>query len=78
MPVVDSFRLFCSNEPRSLAAAVRFYCGGSHAGAAHTALADAEASLRVLVQQVGKAGLIAKCPAFVFTFCLFPVLDLHY
>jgi hypothetical protein len=51
--VVDSFRLFCLQEPRSLSAAVSFYCGRSHAGAAHTALADAQASLAVLVEQVG-------------------------
>jgi hypothetical protein len=50
--VVDSFRLFCSMEPRSLGAAVSFYCGRSHAGAAHTALADAQATLAVLVEQV--------------------------
>jgi hypothetical protein len=50
--VVDSFRLFCSMEPRNLGAAVSFYCGRSHAGAAHTALADAQATLAVLVEQV--------------------------
>jgi DNA polymerase III epsilon subunit-like protein len=50
--VLDSFRLFCQQEPRSLGAAVSFYLGRSHAGAAHTALADAQATLDVLIKQV--------------------------
>jgi hypothetical protein len=60
-PVVDSFRLFCMQEPRSLGAAVSFYCGRSHTGAAHTALADAQASLAVLVKQVQHAVAFAGC-----------------
>jgi hypothetical protein len=47
-------------EPRNLGAAVSFYCGRSHAGAAHTALADAQATLAVLVEQVGLQALDAR------------------
>ena len=40
-------------EPRTLSAAVQFYCGRSHSKAdAHSALGDADATLRVLVEQV--------------------------
>lgn len=50
---MDSFKLFCLQERRDLTAAVEFYCGRSHEGAAHSALADAKASLEVLQGQVG-------------------------
>ncbi|KAF6255093.1 hypothetical protein COO60DRAFT_1662897 [Scenedesmus sp. NREL 46B-D3] len=73
--VVDSFRLFCLQEPRSLGAAVSFYCGRSHAGAAHTALADARPPWRCWCSSAGEqlrrypqlprdaAGLSALCAA---------------
>lgn len=54
--VVDSFKLFCLQERRDLTAAVEFYCGRSHEGAAHSALADAKASLEVL------QGQVRQCP----------------
>uniref|UniRef100_A0A383W7N1 Exonuclease domain-containing protein n=1 Tax=Tetradesmus obliquus TaxID=3088 RepID=A0A383W7N1_TETOB len=67
--VVDSFKLFCLQERRDLTAAVEFYCGRSHEGAAHSALADAKASLEVLQGQLRHypalprdvAGLAALC-----------------
>lgn len=41
-------------EPRTLSAAVSFYCGRLHSKeAAHSALGDAWATVRVLVEQVG-------------------------
>jgi DNA polymerase-3 subunit epsilon len=49
--VVDVQRIFHRREPRDLSAAVRFYCGGEHAGA-HGALADSEATWNVLEGQL--------------------------
>jgi hypothetical protein len=41
-------------EPRTLSAAVGFYCGRLHSKTdAHSALGDAWATLKVLVEQVG-------------------------
>jgi len=51
--VADSQVIFHRMEPRDLAAAVRYYCGHEHQGA-HGALADAEAALDVLLQQVDR------------------------
>ncbi|RMG48904.1 MAG: 3'-5' exonuclease [Acidobacteria bacterium] len=48
---VDAMRIFHMKEPRDLAAAYRFYCGKELEGA-HSALADAEATLEVLQAQV--------------------------
>lgn len=53
VPVVDSFRIFTQQEPRSLAAAVQFYCGRpQQQSTAHSALADAQNTLDVLIEQV--------------------------
>jgi DNA polymerase III epsilon subunit-like protein len=53
VPVVDSFRIFSQQEPRNLAAAVQFYCGRPFKSTeAHSALGDAQATLRVLLEQV--------------------------
>lgn len=49
--VVDSMELFHRFEPRDLTGAVNFYCGREHVGA-HSALADVQASIDVLVSQV--------------------------
>lgn len=49
--VVDSCRVFMREEPRSLKAALRYYCGLNHEGA-HGALADSQAALDVLLAQV--------------------------
>lgn len=48
---VDAMRIFHLKEPRDLSAALRFYCGREHAGA-HSALADARATLDILEAQV--------------------------
>jgi DNA polymerase III subunit epsilon len=50
---VDAMRIFHLREPRDLSAALRFYCGREHAGA-HTALADARATLDILEAQVAR------------------------
>jgi len=49
--VVDAQVVFHRMEPRDLSAAVRVFCGHDHAGA-HGAMADAEATLDVLLAQV--------------------------
>jgi DNA polymerase-3 subunit epsilon len=51
LAVVDSQQIFFSEEGRSLSDAVRFYVGEDHPGA-HSALADAEATVRVLDGQL--------------------------
>ncbi len=51
--VIDSRTLFVLQEPRSLTAAVSFYCGRSHEGA-HRALADAVATADVLEAQLAR------------------------
>lgn len=48
--ILDAQRIYHRREPRDLTAALAFYCGEPHAGA-HGALADAEATLRVLAGQ---------------------------
>lgn len=54
--VVDSQRIFFRREPRTLAAALRFYCGGRALEGAHSALADSRAALDVLCAQVARYG----------------------
>jgi DNA polymerase-3 subunit epsilon len=51
--VIDAQRIFHRREPRDLTAALAFYCGATHDGA-HGAVADAEATLRVLEGQFAK------------------------
>lgn len=51
--VVDAFCIFRDREPRTLVAAVKFYCGREHTGA-HSALSDAEATLDVLLGQLAR------------------------
>lgn len=50
---VDAMRIFHLKEPRDLTAALRFYCGREHPGA-HSALADALATLDILEAQVAR------------------------
>jgi DNA polymerase III subunit epsilon len=49
--VVDSQKIFFAEEGRTLGHAMRFYVGEDHPGA-HSALADAEATVRVLEGQL--------------------------
>lgn len=51
--VVDSYVIFKEREPRTLGAAVRWYCGREMVDA-HSAAADAEAALDVLIGQLGR------------------------
>lgn len=49
--VVDVMKIFKKREPRTLDAAVRFYCNREHEGA-HAALADVTATVDVLLSQI--------------------------
>ncbi|MBL7058030.1 3'-5' exonuclease [Patescibacteria group bacterium] len=51
--ILDSSVIFSTKEPRTLAAAYKFYCDKEH-GNAHRALADVEVTLEVLVGQLNK------------------------
>lgn len=48
--IFDPFVIFRRQEPRDLGAAVRFYCGDTHAG--HRAADDVAATIRVLAAQL--------------------------
>ena len=52
---IDVQTIYHKMEPRTLSAAVGFYCGDTHEGA-HSALADTEATLRVLEAQMEHYG----------------------
>lgn len=49
--VIDAQRIFHRREPRDLSAALRFYCNDEHTNA-HGAMADTEATVRVLEGQL--------------------------
>lgn len=49
--VIDAFRIFCKKEERTLSAALKFYCQ-EELPDAHSAYADTEATLRVLLSQL--------------------------
>lgn len=49
--IIDSYTLYAKREPRDLKAALQFYCGEQHENA-HNACADAEASARILIEQM--------------------------
>jgi len=51
--VVDAQVIFHKKEPRTLGAALRFYCGREHESA-HRALADVEATIEILDAQLGR------------------------
>jgi DNA polymerase-3 subunit epsilon len=51
--VVDSKNVFHKKEPRTLSAALSFYCGTEH-DEAHAALGDAKATYEVLVAQMDR------------------------
>jgi DNA polymerase-3 subunit epsilon len=65
---VDAMRIFHQKEPRDLSAALRFYCGREHAGA-HSALADAAATLDILAAQVARYDDLPEDVAGLHAFC---------
>ncbi len=59
--LVDSFQIFVKQEPRSLTAAYKFYCGKELVNA-HSALADAEATFEILLAQIDRYENIGNTP----------------
>ena len=59
--VVDVMKVFKKREPRTLEAAVRFYCDREHEGA-HAALADVTATLDVLLAQIKRYEDLPRTP----------------
>jgi len=59
--LVDAFQIFVKQEPRSLTAAYKFYCGKELVNA-HSALADAEATFEILLAQVERYDNIGSTP----------------
>ena len=66
---VDAMRIFHLKEPRDLSAALRFYCGRDHGGA-HSALADASATLDILEAQIRRYEDLPDEVAGLDTFCV--------
>jgi len=65
---VDAMRIFHLKEPRDLSAAVRFYCARELEGA-HSALADARATLDVLEAQVQRYADLPRDLGGLHAFC---------
>ena len=51
--LIDVFNIFCRLYPRNLTAAYKFFCGGDLEDA-HSALADTDATVAVLLGQLAK------------------------
>ncbi|MDD4735472.1 MAG: 3'-5' exonuclease [Kiritimatiellae bacterium] len=66
--VVDAQRIFYRMEPRDLTAALAFYCGEEHTGA-HGALADVEATIKVLEGQIAKYTEVPEAVGPLADFC---------
>ena len=59
--VVDAFRIFTRREPRTLEAALKFYCGREHEGA-HSAIWDVKATIDVLESQLERYADLPESP----------------
>lgn len=66
--LVDAMTIFHRQEPRNLEAAVRFYCG-RELDDAHSAVADAEASLAVLDAQLARYADLPRDADGLHAFC---------
>lgn len=55
MPILDPYRIFCKQHPRTLEAAIRTYCGEEHPRP-HDALQDIQVALKVLRKQLAVEG----------------------
>jgi DNA polymerase III subunit epsilon len=55
VPILDAYRIFCAQHPRTLEAALQKYCGENHPRP-HDALADVQATLKVLRKQLSVDG----------------------
>ena len=66
--LLDAMTIFHRQEPRNLEAAVRFYCG-RELDDAHSAVADAEASLAVLDAQLARYADLPRDADGLHAFC---------
>lgn len=66
--VVDAQVIFHKREPRTLSAALELYCGREHEDA-HSALADARASIEVLEGQLAHYGDLPRDVSSLAAFC---------
>ncbi len=66
--LVDAQKIFFKKEPRTLSAALNFYCGKDHTGA-HGAEADVLATIDVLEAQLDKYDDLPKSAAEIHKFC---------
>lgn len=66
--IIDAMTIFHRQEPRHLEAALRFYCGRELEGA-HSALADAEATLAVLDGQLARYPELPRDMNGLHAFC---------
>jgi DNA polymerase III subunit epsilon len=66
--VIDAMTIFHRQEPRHLEAALRFYCDRELEGA-HSALADAEATLAVLDAQLGRYPELPRDAGGLHAYC---------
>ena len=66
--IIDSWQIFCRNEPRDLAAAYQFYCGRT-LSRAHSAECDAIAAADILLAQVRRYGEMPKEVAPLAQYC---------
>lgn len=66
--VIDAQRIFHVKEPRTLSAALQFYCNEDHTGA-HSAQDDVEATIKVLFGQVKRYPELPRDSEGLDTFC---------
>ncbi|MHB1260173.1 MAG: 3'-5' exonuclease [Thermoplasmatota archaeon] len=53
LPILDPYRIFCQQHPRTLEAAIETYCSKKHPRP-HEAMQDVQVTLEVLRAQIGK------------------------
>ena len=66
--MVDAQRIYHRKEPRDLTAALAFFCGEAHTGA-HGAVADVEATRRVIEAQLQRYGDLPSTVEGLHAFC---------
>lgn len=64
MPILDPYRIFCKQHPRTLEAAIKTYCGEDHPKP-HDAMQDVQVALKVLRQQLTVDGQAPSTNAFI-------------
>ncbi len=64
MPILDPYRIFCAQHPRTLEAAIRKYCGEEHPKP-HDAMQDVQVALKVLRKQLEQDGAQPRTNDFI-------------